>query len=247
MATANHAARDSRAGAAQFTCGKGRAVPTPRLRAVETHPRRCRQRHPGAAALQPPTGPGTPGAPAARRSPVQPTPNPPLRGRGRAWRMTLAGKLPALRQRRGLGGGPAPLGAAASPTLHGGLGRAGRSRPPVSTAGARACRASQSPPVPARQVGARFRVPRPRRRDPAARTCAASPRGPSPAALRPGHPAPAPGPSGCCQGAGSDPGVRAPPEFAGRLLSSGAGNRRWVRSAPSPRPGVPPHESPTFP
>lgn len=83
----------------------------------------------------------------------------------------------------------------------------------MSTAGARACRASQSPPVAAPQVGARFRVPRPRRRDPAARTCAACPRGPSPAALRPGHLAPAPGPSRCRRGAGSDPGARAPPEF----------------------------------
>lgn len=48
---------------------------------------------------------------------------------------------------------------------------------------ARACLAIQSPPAAAPQVGARFRVPRPRRRDPAACTCAACPRGPSPAAL----------------------------------------------------------------
>lgn len=200
MATADHAARDSKARAAQFTCR------CQARRAGLSPPQGCAPwkltlagAGSDALALQPPTGRGMPGAPAAPpRWPVQPTRNPPLRGRGRAWRMTLAGKLPALRQRRGPGGRPAPLGAPAPGTLRGGLGRAGRSRPPVSTAGARACRASQSPPVAAPQVGARFRVPRPRRRDPAARTCAACPRGPSPAALGPGQPAPAPGLPGCC-------------------------------------------------
>lgn len=243
MATADHAARDSRARAAQFTCGceLGRAGRSP--------PQSCASWKltlagagsdaPGAATTH---RPGDTRSPSSPEVAVQPTRNPPLRGRGRAWRMTLAGKLPALRQRRGPGAGPAPLGAVAPPTLHGGLGRAGRSRPPVSTGGARACRASQSPPVSAPQVGARFRVPRPRRRDPAARTCAACPRGPSPVALWPGHRhlRRALGVLlGRCWGSGSDPGVRAPPEFAGlRRRQQALGSIRTVAALRDATPRV---------
>lgn len=165
------------------------------------------KRRPGAATVHPPRGlPGVPGSPEIA---VQPTPSQALRGRGRAWRMTLAEKLPALRRRRGPGGGPAPLGAAAclgpgtaDSAVQGGV--AHLCAPPVC---ARASAfAIQSPPAAAPQVGARFRVPRPRRRDPAARTCAACPRGPSPAA-RPATPylRRTPPPRGVLAGEGTRP------------------------------------------
>lgn len=153
------------------------------------------KRRPGAATIHPPRGlPGVPGSPEIA---VQPTPSQALRGRGRAWRMTLAEKLPALRRRRGPGGGPAPLGAAAclgpgtagsarfraeSPTcVHRRCVRAplpsrsSRPRPPLR----RSARASGCPapgagiPPPARAPPAR-EAPPPRRARPP-RTCAAPP------------------------------------------------------------------------
>lgn len=240
MATADHAARDSRARAAQFTCGYrlGRAGRSP--------PRGCAPwkltlagAGSDAPALQPSTRPGLPGVPGSPEVSVQPAPSQPLRGRGRAWRMTLAEKLPALRRRRGPGGGPAPLGAAASGTQHGRLGRVGRSRPPVCTAGVRAPALRSSRPRP------------PLRRSARASGCPAPGAGiPPPARAPPAHEAPPPprsgpprtcaGPSGCCRAEGWDPGICALRELAGHQPSSCARNRRWVPSAP-PCSGVPPH------
>lgn len=128
-----------------------------------------------------PLAPGCQESPGSPEVAVQPTPSQPLRGRGRAWRMTLAEKLPALRRRRGPGGGPAPLGAAASGTQHRRLGRAGRSRPPVCTAGVRAPALRSSRPRP------------PLRRSARASGCPAPGAGiPPPARAPPAHEAPPP-------------------------------------------------------
>lgn len=165
MATADHAARDSRARAAQFTCGcrlEGPGCPHPKAARRGNSPLQVQAATPWCCNHPPARGcQELPGAP---RLPVQPTPNPPLRGRGRAWRMTLAGKLPARATKAGTGRRTgSPLDAAASPAPRGGLGSAGRSRPPVSTAGARlpACLpASRASPVaPGRRSAGRRALP----------------------------------------------------------------------------------------